>query len=138
MVWAILPTFRKYTLHSPRMCFSMLAVPTKGLCPHWSQSDPCLLLLLYWYKQVCTSILKGTRWRRWLRHCATSRKVASSRPDEVNAFFSIYLIIPAILGSGVHSAPNKMSTRRKIMFLGNRSRPVRRADNLSTICEPTV
>jgi hypothetical protein len=31
VVWAVLPTFQKYTLHAPRMCFSMLAVPTKGL-----------------------------------------------------------------------------------------------------------
>ena len=25
----------------------------------------------------------GTRWRSWLRHCATSRKVAGSIPDGV-------------------------------------------------------
>jgi hypothetical protein len=25
--------------------------------------------------------LKGARWRSWLRHCATSRKVAGSIPD---------------------------------------------------------
>jgi len=25
----------------------------------------------------------GTRWRSWLRHCATSRKVAGSIPDVV-------------------------------------------------------
>jgi hypothetical protein len=37
---------------------------------------------------------------------ATSRKVAGSRPDEVNEFFSIYLILPAALGPGVHSASN--------------------------------
>jgi hypothetical protein len=33
----------------------------------------------------------------------------------------------------------EMSTRgRKIMFLGSRARPVRRADNLTAICEPIV
>ena len=26
---------------------------------------------------------RGTRWRSWLRHCATSRKVAGSIPDGV-------------------------------------------------------
>ena len=26
---------------------------------------------------------RGTRWRSWLRHCATSRKVAVSIPDDV-------------------------------------------------------
>jgi len=29
----------------------------------------------------------GTRWRSWLRHCATSRKVAGSIPDGVIEFF---------------------------------------------------
>jgi len=31
----------------------------------------------------------GTRWRSWLRHCATSRKVAGSIPDGVSGFFSL-------------------------------------------------
>jgi hypothetical protein len=30
---------------------------------------------------------KGTRWRSWLRHCATSRKVAGSIPDGVTGIF---------------------------------------------------
>jgi hypothetical protein len=40
---------------------------------------------------------------------ATSRKVVGSRPDAVNDFFfsSIYLILPAALGPGVYSAPNR-------------------------------
>jgi hypothetical protein len=38
---------------------------------------------------------------------ATSWKVAGSRPDEVNDFFSIYLILPDALGLGVHSASNR-------------------------------
>jgi hypothetical protein len=29
----------------------------------------------------------GTRWRSWLRHCATSRKVAGSIPNGVIEFF---------------------------------------------------
>ena len=29
----------------------------------------------------------GTRWRIWLRHCATSRKVDGSIPDDVNVNF---------------------------------------------------
>jgi hypothetical protein len=50
----------------------------------------------------------------WLRLCATSQKIAGSRPNEVNEFFSIYLIL---------------------MFLGSRARPVRRVDNLTAICK---
>jgi hypothetical protein len=41
----------------------------------------------------------------WLRHCSTSRKVAGSRPYEVN--FNIYLILPAALGPGFHTASNR-------------------------------
>jgi hypothetical protein len=42
-----------------------------------------------------------------VRHYATSRKVAGSRPDEVNEFcFSIYLILPAVLYTGVYSTYN--------------------------------
>jgi hypothetical protein len=33
-------------------------------------------------------------------HLNTPRKVAGSRPDEVN--FSIYLILPVALGPGIH------------------------------------
>jgi len=29
----------------------------------------------------------GTRWRIWLRHCATNRKIAGSIPDGVNGNF---------------------------------------------------
>jgi hypothetical protein len=42
-----------------------------------------------------------------LRHYITSRKVAGSRPCEVNAFFSVYLILPATLGHGVYLASNR-------------------------------
>ena len=31
--------------------------------------------------------LAGTRWRSWLGHCATSRKVAGSIPDGVTEIF---------------------------------------------------
>jgi len=28
--------------------------------------------------------IRGTRWRSWFRHCATSRKIEGSIPDGVN------------------------------------------------------
>jgi hypothetical protein len=37
----------------------------------------------------------------------TSPKVADSVPDEVIASFSICIILPAVLGSGVYSASNR-------------------------------
>jgi hypothetical protein len=48
------------------------------------------------------------RWRSWLRHCATNRKVAGSIPDGVSGFFSIDIIL-SVLGS---TQPlTEMSTR---------------------------
>jgi len=45
----------------------------------------------YIRENICISIhiyiYGGTRWRSWLRHCATSRKVAGSIPDGVIGFF---------------------------------------------------
>jgi hypothetical protein len=45
---------------------------------------------------------------------ATSRKVTGSRPDEVNAFFSFYLILPAALGPGVYPASNRNERQKQI------------------------
>jgi hypothetical protein len=42
-----------------------------------------------------------------MRHYATSWKVTGLRPDEVNEFLSIYLILLAALGPAVHSASNR-------------------------------
>jgi len=36
---------------------------------------------------VVLLLMRGRRWRSWLRHCATSRKVAGSIPDGVIGFF---------------------------------------------------
>jgi hypothetical protein len=43
---------------------------------------------------------------QWLMSYATNRRVADSRPDEVNAFFRFRLILPAVLDSGVYTASN--------------------------------
>jgi hypothetical protein len=52
------------------------------------------------YSLQCTTL--------WLRHYATNREVAGSRPTETNEFFfSIYLILPAALGPGVYSVSNR-------------------------------
>jgi predicted anti-sigma-YlaC factor YlaD len=40
-------------------------------------------------------VMGDTRWRSWLRHCATSRKVASPVPDGVIDI--VNLILPAAL-----------------------------------------
>jgi hypothetical protein len=68
---------------------------------------------------------------------------------EVGAFYShrretlktkiLNLILPTTLGPGVHSASNRNEyQKQKRMFLRSKGRPVRTADNLTDICEPTV
>jgi hypothetical protein len=70
---------------------------------------------------------------RWLRHCATSREVAGSRPDEVTELFQFTYPL------GFTQPLTEMSTRsKKKIFLESRARPVSRADNLTAICEPIV
>jgi hypothetical protein len=59
--------------------------------------------------------------------------------DAVNGFFPTYLILPAALDPGVHSASNRNEyQKQKIMFLGIRARPEGRADNFTAIFEPIV
>jgi len=38
-------------------------------------------------RKLSIGAIWGTRWRSWLRHCATSRKVAGSIPDGVIGCF---------------------------------------------------
>jgi len=40
-----------------------------------------------YYLQYVPASKGGTWWRSWLRHCATSRKVAGSIPDGVTGIF---------------------------------------------------
>jgi hypothetical protein len=75
-----------------------------------------------------------------LRHYVTSRKVAGSSHDEViELFFNIPDLSSCTLALGSAQPLTEMSTRsRKIMLLASRSRPVRRAGNLTVICEPNI
>jgi hypothetical protein len=52
--------------------------------------------------------------------------------------FSIYLTLPAELGSEIHSASDRNEYKKEKNVSGSRARPVRRADNLTAICEPIV
>jgi hypothetical protein len=75
----------------------------------------------------------------WLRRCATIRMVVGSTPCEVIEFILMYLILPAPLGLGVHSASNRNEYQKQTkMFVGSRARPMRRTDNLIAICEAII
>jgi hypothetical protein len=72
--------------------------------------------------------------RSWLRHYATSRKVASSIP-EVIAFLNWPNLSSRTMDLGSPQPLTKMSTRN---FPEGKGWPARKADNLTAISEPTV
>ena len=61
-------------------------------------------------------LVKGPRWRSWLRHCATSQKVAGSIPDCVTAIFHWHNPSGRTVATGVDSASNRNEYRE--YFLG--------------------
>jgi hypothetical protein len=67
-----------------------------------------------------------TRWCRWLRRCATSRKVAVSIGS---LGFFIDLILPAALWPGLESASDRNEYQEYLLEV---KRLVHRADNLAT------
>jgi hypothetical protein len=75
-------------------------------------------------------IIGGTRWVSWLRHCATSRNVASSVPDGVTGTFHWQNPSDLTMALGLTRPPTEMSVRNN-NFWGWR-RPVRRVDNPTT------
>jgi hypothetical protein len=54
--------------------------------------------------------------------------------------FLIYLLLPSAQALGFTQPLTEMNTRNRkiVLFLKSKARPVRRADNPTTICEPTV
>jgi hypothetical protein len=73
--------------------------------------------------------------RSWLRHYATSRKVAGSIPNKVTGFFNWPNTSTSTMALGSTQPLTEMSTRN---FPGCKGRPARGADNLTAIHEPTV
>ena len=53
----------------------------------------------------------GTWWRRWLRHCATSQKVAGSIPDGVTGIFHWHNPSGCTMALGSTQPLTEMSTR---------------------------
>jgi len=53
----------------------------------------------------------GSRWRIWLRHCATSRKVAGSISDGVIGIIHLYNRSGRTMALGLTQTLTEMSTR---------------------------
>jgi hypothetical protein len=71
----------------------------------------------------------------WLKHYATSRKVAGSSPNEVDFFFSWPNHSSHAMALGTTQPLTEMSTRN---LPGGKGRPARTANNLTAIFEPIV
>jgi hypothetical protein len=97
----------------------------------------CVLATDCCYKRLEVHFVKnGGTQRSWLRHYATSRKVAGSIPDEVIGFFNLPNPSSHTMAVGLTQPLTEMSTRN---LPGDKGRLVCEADNLTTaICEPTV
>jgi hypothetical protein len=118
-------------------------------CMRGSPSGPCtatysgLLCLGYVHNYYNSSnsyfILhqgwKGTRYRSWLRHYATNRKVVGSIPDEVIGFFNWPNPSSSTMTLGSSQLLTEMSSRN---LPGGKGRSARKGDNLTAICEPIV
>jgi hypothetical protein len=82
-----------------------------------------------------TQSLRGSFLVKALCYKSESRAFETRWDD----FFSIYLILPAALGPGVHSAFNRNEyQKQKNNVFGSKALPVLRADNVTAICEPIV
>ena len=67
-------------------------------------------LATFFYHGVLTGY-GGTRWCSWLRHCATSRKVADSIPDGVIGIFHLHNPSGRTMALGLTQPLTDMSTR---------------------------
>ena len=61
----------------------------------------------------------GRRWRSWLRHCAKSRKVAGSIPDDVIGIFHLFhavssAIFPTFRWDVVHSSSSIAMSKQSL------------------------
>ena len=75
------------------------------------------LVYLYWFSKALWVLWGGTRWRSWLRHRATSRKVAGSIPDDVNGIFHWHNPSGRTVALGVDWASNRNEYQEYLLGL---------------------
>jgi len=111
----------------------------------FSSSHLCLICLIPWlltssvtcrlfsqilFPYMFSKIKFLGRWRSWLRHCATSRKVAGSILSGVTGTFHSHNPSGCIMALGSTQSRTEMSTRNSSW--GGGRRPISWADNLTT------
>jgi hypothetical protein len=84
-----------------------------------------------------TSHKWGTQWRSWLRHCATSRKVAGLIPDGITGIFHFHNSSVHIMALGLTQPLTEMSTRNVSWGGVGGRQPVRRR-TFPPSCVPIV
>ena len=91
----------------------------------------CVSLFRTWVNFTAALVLAwGTRWRSWLRHSATSRKVAGSIPEGVIGIFHWHNSSSHTMALRLTQSATEMGTRNISWGV---KRPVRTADNLNII-----
>jgi hypothetical protein len=74
-----------------------------------------ILILLFSFRNKCYYYFTMcTRWRSWLRHCATSREVASSIPDGVTGIFHCHNNSGRTMALGLTQSLTEMSKGKVI------------------------
>ena len=129
-----------------RIWFDIHMSVHRNIIPNYSQQDATFLDLFIFtdvlhvsggssthhqeHITVHTAVHTVHTWRSWLRHCATSRKVAVSIPDGVIGIFHSHNLSGRTMALGSTQPLTEMSTRN---ISWRERRQVCRADNLTTI-----
>jgi hypothetical protein len=88
-------------------CYEIALKMKHKFCTTWGTAVP-----LSQCKILGVRLKKGsTRWRSWLRHCATSRKIAGWNPDGVTGNFHWHNPSSCTMALGLTQPLKEMSTR---------------------------
>jgi hypothetical protein len=86
-------------------------IPQVSLCSGLAIRTWCVIMKSTCSKLNTTLKIGGMQWRSWLRHCATSWKVAGSIPNGVTGFFHWHNPSGCTLALGSTQPLTEMSTR---------------------------
>ena len=95
--WLTVQIMKNYLCNFYHICyFTSLMVPKFSTAPFFSNPFKDYKWKIVELRRLHTICDEGTRWRSWLRHCATSRR-SRVRSPMVSLEFFIDIILPAAL-----------------------------------------